>query len=134
MPPPRLPELVPRLLPYRLTFVNVNVPPLLIPAPLFPLAKCPLEKVILEIASVAPPLILKIRKSGVPSAVFRFTVRRFAPGPLIFISVARFGRALVRLIVYGPGAAKTVESKVMIFESGLAFAALIASRRLQCPG
>ena len=61
----------------------------------------------------------------------RFTVSTFAPGPLIVMSLERLDNAPVRLIVYGPGAANTVELKVIVSAPASALAALIASRKVQ---
>ena len=67
------------------TFARVRVPPLETPAPLRLLR--PPDIVRPEIAAVMPLETLKILKFGVPVAVLRCTVSRFAPGPLIEIDV-----------------------------------------------
>ncbi len=70
-----------------------------------------------------------------PPAALRFTVKEFAPGPLIVISVDRLGSAVARLIVQTPPrqpGSPPGMLKLIVFGSLNKFAAFIASRREQC--
>src|SRR6185369_6760903 len=79
--------------------------------------------------------IAKMRNSGVAGAVERCTVSVPAPLPLIVMSDIRSGRALLRLIVQTPpGQPGSPPGMLIVFASGRAFAALIASRKEQCAG
>src|SRR5207244_2210101 len=77
MPPPGPPVAV---LPEMVLLLIVNVPRLRMPPPKRAL---PLLIVRPEMVTLMLLLILKMRKSGVPAKRLRWTVNRFAPGPLI---------------------------------------------------
>jgi hypothetical protein len=73
-------------------------PPRLLSAPsgVFPLV------IVRPDITIVPDVILKMRNSGVPCAVLRWTVRRFEPGPRIETLDEMTGRTVRRLIVAGP--------------------------------
>src|SRR5581483_8445082 len=128
--PPRLkrpPPAPAAVLPLMAMLSNVSVPPLTSTPPavpaIVPPVTFPLVIVMPEIVSI--PLVVKRRKLGVPPAVLLLTVKTFAPGPWIVMSVVMLGNAVKRVIVYGPGDAKTVGSKVIVSAPASAFAALI---------
>src|SRR5207249_946411 len=76
-------------------------------------------------------LIVKIRKFGVPPAVLRCTVNRFAPSPLMLMLWFMSGSALVKLIVFGVLRLKLILIVPLHDES--AFASSIAARKVQTP-
>src|SRR5947199_8286940 len=76
-------------------------------------------------------LIVKIRKFGVPPAVLRCTVNRFAPSPLMLILWFMSGSALVKLIVFGVLRPKLI--LIVPLQEESAFASSIAARKVQTP-
>ena len=54
-----------------------------------------------ESPTIQPALIVKIRKLGVPPALLRCTVNRFAAGPFMLTWWLMLGSALFKLIVFG---------------------------------
>src|ERR1051326_4240245 len=77
-----------------------------------------------EMVTVLPALVVKIRNCD--AAGSRFTASAFAPGPRICTLLLRFGNAPNEFGVIVPVTAKYIASS-----GPLAFAAVIASRRLQ---
>src|SRR5947209_2852294 len=75
-----------------------------------------------------------MRKFGVPPAVPLFTVKELAPVPEMVMSLARFGKAVAKLIVQTPPlhpGSPPAKLKLIVFGSLEELAALIASRRVQ---
>lgn len=105
----------------------------------FPVVTLPFEMVRPEIDTVLPALIAKIRKLGVPPWVLRCTVN--APAPLIVMSEAMFGRALVKsivpetvkLIVSEPLLSPAAHSPAVAPETVLVLAAVMASCNVHSP-
>src|SRR2546422_860539 len=102
MPPPKFAEL-----PEMVLLVIVNVPWLKMPPPKGAL---PLLIVRPEIVTLMLAWILKIRKSGVPAKRLRWTVNRFAPGPLIVRFLLITNSSLNSLIVLFAGRLKLIVS------------------------
>src|SRR5713226_2353189 len=126
MPPP-----LPAVLPDATHALSVNVPEFQMPPPIskpVPLG-FPLDTVKPDIVTVTPALIVKMRKSGVPPAVLRFTDSMFAPGPLIVRFLSISSSPLVSVIVAGPTEVRPA-AKVIVSPGQ---AVLIASRKLPAP-
>ena len=83
------------------------------PPPLFAAVKFPFAIVIPEIPTVVPELIMKRRKSGVPPAALRCTVKRLAPGPFTERLPAMSGRTLSSVIALLGGKLKLIVSSVV---------------------
>ena len=97
-PPPKNAELLEKTL-----LMIVNVPELSMPPP-WPLAALPPAIVMPESLTVTLASTVKMRKSGVPEALLRATVRLAAPGPSMSVKpvvLLRSGRAELSVIVPG---------------------------------